>query len=113
LLRRYRIDELPQLANVLKGEMSLVGPRPERPEFVALLREEIPRYDDRLRVRPGMTGWGTLNVGYGNSIESKYVTHQYDAFHLAHRTIWFDLGILVRTAKLLLTSARTMDHRMT
>jgi lipopolysaccharide/colanic/teichoic acid biosynthesis glycosyltransferase len=111
-LRRYRIDELPQLLNVLKGDMSLIGPRPERPEFVPLLEERIPRYDVRHSVRPGMTGWGTVNVGYGNTIDAKYLTHQYDMFHLGHRTIRFDLEILIRTAKLVLTAPASIDHHM-
>ncbi len=111
-LRRYRIDELPQFVNVLKGDMALIGPRPERPEFVPLLREHIPRYDVRHSIRPGMTGWGTVNVGYGNSVEAKYLTHQYDVFHMVHRTMRFDLEILLRTAKLVLTAHRSIDHHM-
>jgi lipopolysaccharide/colanic/teichoic acid biosynthesis glycosyltransferase len=110
VLRRYRVDELPQFWNVLCGSMSLIGPRPERPEFVALLEERIPRYDVRHSVRPGMTGWGTVNVGYGNSVGTKYLTHQYDMFHILHRTMRFDLEILAKTAKLVLTSPSTIDH---
>jgi lipopolysaccharide/colanic/teichoic acid biosynthesis glycosyltransferase len=110
ILRRYRVDELPQFWNVLCGSMSLIGPRPERPEFLALLEERIPRYDVRHSVRPGMTGWGTVNVGYGNSVGAKYLTHQYDMFHLLHRTMRFDLEILARTAKLVLTSPSAIDR---
>jgi lipopolysaccharide/colanic/teichoic acid biosynthesis glycosyltransferase len=110
VLRRYRIDELPQFWNVLWGSMSLIGPRPERPEFVTLLEEHIPRYDVRHSIRPGMTGWGTVNVGYGNSVGTKYLTHQYDMFHLLHRTMRFDLEIIARTAKLVLTSPSKIDH---
>ena len=110
VLRKYRIDEFPQFINVLKGDMSLIGPRPERPAFVELLEQHVPQYDVRHSVRPGMTGWGTLNVGYGNSVKAKYLTHQYDMFHLIHRTLRFDIEILFKTTKLVLTAPSTIDH---
>ena len=96
-LRRYKIDELPQFLNVFKGDMAMVGPRPERDVFAETLRRFVPHYDVRQSVRPGITGWGTLRVGYGNSVEAKYLTHQYDLFHLAHRSLGFDVEILLRS----------------
>jgi lipopolysaccharide/colanic/teichoic acid biosynthesis glycosyltransferase len=112
VLRRFRLDEVPQFVNVLKGDMALIGPRPERPEFVGLLREHIPHYDVRHSVRPGMTGWGTVNVGYGNTVKAKYLTHQYDMFHLLHRSLAFDIEIFARTARLLFTAPSSIDHKM-
>lgn len=98
IIRRFKLDELPQFVNVLIGDMSIVGPRPERPIFVETLRKMIPRYDVRHAVRPGLTGWGTLRVGYGNSIEAKYLTHQYDLYHLRNRTLRFDIEVIARSA---------------
>jgi lipopolysaccharide/colanic/teichoic acid biosynthesis glycosyltransferase len=97
MLRRTKIDEFPQFINVLLGHMTLIGPRPERPVFVELLRAAVPHYDLRHTVRPGLTGWGTVKIGYGNSIQTKQLTHQYDMYHLRHRNLWFDLEILIRT----------------
>jgi len=99
LLRRTRLDELPQLWNVLKGEMSLVGPRPERPEFVAGLTETIPFYGLRHAVRPGVTGWAQVRYTYTASVEDALEKLQYDLFYIKHLTIAFDLFILVATVK--------------
>lgn len=102
LLRRMRLDELPQALNVLRGEMSLVGPRPERPEFVERLQLEIPFYRVRLAVKPGLTGWAQINYGYGDSVEATLNKLQYDLYYLKHQSFWFDLLILARTVHVVL-----------
>ena len=96
-LRRTRLDELPNLVNVLRGEMSLVGPRPERPEFVAQLEREIPFYRTRLLVRPGLTGWAQVNHPYGDSVRGALEKLEYDLYYVKHRSLFFDLWIVVRT----------------
>jgi exopolysaccharide biosynthesis polyprenyl glycosylphosphotransferase len=97
ILRRLHLDELPQALNVLKGEMSIVGPRPERPEFVAQLQAAIPYYRARLSVRPGITGWAQVNYEYGDSIEDALVKLRYDLYYVRHRSVVLDLQILART----------------
>ena len=101
-LRRTRLDEIPQLWNVLKGDMSLVGPRPERPEFVAALTEQIPFYGLRHAVRPGVTGWAQVRYTYGASVEDALEKLQYDLFYIKHATIAFDLFVLFSTIKTVL-----------
>jgi exopolysaccharide biosynthesis polyprenyl glycosylphosphotransferase len=101
-LRRTRLDELPQAWNVLRGEMSLVGPRPERPEFVEQLQRVIPFYRARLAIKPGLTGWAQINYGYGNSVEASLAKLQYDLYYLKHQSFWFDLLILARTVYVVL-----------
>jgi len=96
-LRRTRLDELPQVVNVLRGEMSLVGPRPERPEFVAELEHRIPFYRTRLLVRPGLTGWAQVNVAYADSVEEALVKLEYDLYYIKHRSMMFDARIVGRT----------------
>ncbi len=96
-LRLTRLDELPQFINVLKGEMSIVGPRPERPEFVAELEERIPFYRVRHSVRPGMAGWGLVKYGYADSIEDALEKVQYDLYYIKHQSIYLDLLILLKT----------------
>ncbi len=96
-LRRSRIDELPQLLNVLRGDMSLVGPRPERPEFVEPLERAIPFYRTRLLVRPGLTGWAQVNTDYTDSVESSARKLEYDLYYIKHRSLLFDAAILWRT----------------
>lgn len=98
-LRRTRLDEVPQLWNVIVGEMSLVGPRPERPEFVTHLQKSIPFYGVRHGVRPGITGWAQVKYTYGASQEDAIEKLQYDLFYLKHLTIAFDLFILFLTVK--------------
>jgi sugar transferase (PEP-CTERM system associated) len=98
-LRRSRLDELPQLWNVLVGDMSLVGPRPERPEFVAHLTEQIPFYGLRHAVRPGLTGWAQVRYTYGASVEDALEKLQYDLFYIKHATITFDLIVLFLSVK--------------
>jgi lipopolysaccharide/colanic/teichoic acid biosynthesis glycosyltransferase len=111
-LRRYKIDELPQFMNVVIGQMSIVGPRPERAAFAETLRKFVPGYDVRHRVRPGLTGWGTLRVGYGNSVEAKYLTHQYDMYHLKHRTLRLDAEIMARSVYAIITGPERRDPFM-
>ena len=101
-LRRWRIDELPQLFNVLKGEMSLVGPRPERPVFVQELRSIIPYYDIRHTVTPGITGWAQIRFGYGASAEDAHVKLQYDLYYVKNLSLALDFRILSETARVVL-----------
>jgi sugar transferase (PEP-CTERM system associated) len=98
-LRRARLDELPQLWNVFKGDMSMVGPRPERPEFVGRLTDQIPFYGLRHCVRPGVTGWAQVRYTYGASVEDSMEKLQYDLFYIKHMTIAFDLFVLISTIK--------------
>ncbi|HUK60826.1 MAG TPA: TIGR03013 family XrtA/PEP-CTERM system glycosyltransferase [Stellaceae bacterium] len=98
-LRRMRIDELPQILNVLRGEMSFVGPRPERPHFVRHLAAEIPFYQERHRVRPGITGWAQINYPYGASIEDAREKLSYDLYYIKNFSFLFDLLIILSTAK--------------
>jgi exopolysaccharide biosynthesis polyprenyl glycosylphosphotransferase len=101
-LRRTRLDELPQALNVLRGEMSLVGPRPERPEFEEALQAQIPFYRARLAARPGLTGWAQVRYGYTATVEDALVKLQYDLYYLRHRTFAFDLYVIARTLPVLL-----------
>jgi len=102
LLRKTRLDELPQVLNVLRGEMSIIGPRPERPEFIAELQEQIPFYRTRLCVKPGLTGWAQVHYGYGNSVEDALVKLQYDLYYIRHWSLWLDLCILFKTVGVVL-----------
>ncbi len=97
-LRKTHLDEFPQFWNILKGEMSVVGPRPERPEFVEELAQEIPFYRVRLAVKPGMAGWGLIHQGYGASRRDALEKLQYDLYYIKHQSFWLDLYILWRTA---------------
>ncbi len=101
-LRKTRLDELPQLLNVLSGDMSLVGPRPERPEFVETLQPEIPFYRTRLMVKPGLTGWAQIHHDYGNSVADALAKLQYDLFYLRRWSLSLDLYIMFRTAAVML-----------
>jgi sugar transferase (PEP-CTERM system associated) len=98
-LRRTRLDELPQLWNVIKGDMSLVGPRPERPEFVEELTKQIPFYGQRHAVKPGVTGWAQVSYTYGASVEDALEKLQYDLFYIKHLNLPLDLFIIFKTAK--------------
>ncbi len=100
-LRLTHLDELPQLINIIKGELSFVGPRPERPEFVEQLKKEIPYYDLRHLARPGLTGWAQLNYRYGSSAEDAYQKLQYDIYYLKNYSFWFDLSIMIKTIRLM------------
>lgn len=95
ILRRMSFDELPQLLNVLQGDMSLVGPRPERPYFVEKFKKEIPGYMEKHEVRPGLTGWAQINGYRGDTPIDKRV--EYDRYYIENRTIWFDVKILILT----------------
>jgi len=106
LLRRTRLDELPQLWNVFKGEMSLVGPRPERPEFVSELVEEIPYYAQRHLVPPGLTGWAQVRYRYGASKEDAIRKLQYELYYVRHLSIMFDIEILLRTIPMMAKGSR-------
>ncbi|HSL90558.1 MAG TPA: sugar transferase [Ignavibacteriaceae bacterium] len=97
IIRKLRIDEIPQMYNVLKGEMSLVGPRPERPFFVEKLSEQIPYYKRRLKVRPGITGWAQVKHKYDESIEDVKIKLRYDLFYIENMSIRMDMKILFRT----------------
>ena len=99
VIRKLRIDELPQILNVLSGQMSFVGPRPERPQFVAELAQKIPYYVQRHCVKPGITGWAQLCYPYGSSEEDALEKLQYDLYYIKNNTLLFDLAILVQTAE--------------
>jgi sugar transferase (PEP-CTERM system associated) len=101
-LRTLRLDELPQLFNVVRGDMAIVGPRPERPEFVTVLREKIPYYGQRLCVRPGITGWAQINYKYGDTIEDTIVKLEYDLYYIKNLSWSLDLYIIFHTAKTML-----------
>jgi exopolysaccharide biosynthesis polyprenyl glycosylphosphotransferase len=101
-LRRLRLDELPQLINVLRGEMVIVGPRPERPEFVKLLVEQIPYYHQRLAVKPGITGWAQVNHKYPDTLEDTLLKLEYDLYYIKNLNITLDLYIMFQTAKVML-----------
>jgi lipopolysaccharide/colanic/teichoic acid biosynthesis glycosyltransferase len=101
-LRKLRLDELPQLINVIRGEMSIVGPRPERPEFVNVLSEQIPFYRQRHCVRPGITGWAQVNYKYGETIEDTVVKLEYDLYYIKNLAPALDFFIMFQTAKVML-----------
>jgi len=101
-MRKTRLDELPQFWNVLRGDMALIGPRPERPEFVAQLAECIPYYRVRHAVRPGLTGWAQVAYRYGSSIEDARVKLEHDLYYIKHRGPYLDLAILLRTIRVVL-----------
>ena len=102
LLRRYRLDEVPQFINVLRGEMSMVGPRPEQPEFVNMLETQIPYYAQRHTVRPGITGWAQIKYQYGASIDDAIRKLEYELFYIKHMSSSFDLLIIFRTIQVVL-----------
>jgi exopolysaccharide biosynthesis polyprenyl glycosylphosphotransferase len=99
VIRKTRIDELPQLINVLKGEMSVIGPRPEREVFIKELERVIPFYRCRHLIKPGITGLAQVSFGYGSSVSDAVHKHRYDMFYLKHRSLWMDIKILFRTVK--------------
>ena len=106
LLRRTRLDELPQLFNVIRGEMVLVGPRPERPEFVSVLTEQIPFYRQRHCVKPGVTGWAQINYKYGETLEDTIVKLEYDLYYIKNVSFTLDVFVVLHTLKVMLAS----DH---
>ena len=102
VLRKYRLDELPQFLNVLRGEMNVVGPRPEQPTIFAQLREQVPGYQRRQRVPPGITGWAQVNQRYDTSIDDVRRKVSFDLEYVARRSVLVDLGILARTVPVVL-----------
>ena len=106
VLRRTRLDEMPQFWNILRGDMSIVGPRPERPEFVEKLGLEIPFYNQRHLVKPGLTGWAQINYRYGANTEDAMNKLKYDLYYIKHASLGLDLQIILRTAGALMKGAR-------
>jgi exopolysaccharide biosynthesis polyprenyl glycosylphosphotransferase len=96
-LRKTRIDEFPQFVNILKGEMAVIGPRPERPFFVKEIAEIMPFYETRHVIKPGLTGWAQVNFSYGESIEDSLIKLQYDLYYIKHRSLFLDLNITIKT----------------
>ena len=101
-MRKTRLDEVPQLWNVLSGDMSFVGPRPERPEFVSWLSEQIPFYHVRTLIRPGLTGWAQVRYGYGATLAESREKLAYDLYYVKHQTLGLDLLIMFETIKTIL-----------
>jgi exopolysaccharide biosynthesis polyprenyl glycosylphosphotransferase len=102
ILRTLRLDELPQLFNILRGDMNLVGPRPERPHFVSHLKRDIPFYDLRHSIRPGITGWAQVSAGYGATVEESQEKLEYDLFYILNHSLVFDALIAIKTFKIML-----------
>ncbi|HEX6730665.1 MAG TPA: sugar transferase, partial [Pyrinomonadaceae bacterium] len=102
ILRKSRVDEIPQFWNILKGEMNFVGPRPERPHFVAQLAEEIPFYEQRHLIAPGLTGWAQIKYSYGASTEDARQKLQYDLFYIKNQSLILDAIIMFETIKIIL-----------
>ncbi|HEY9549504.1 MAG TPA: TIGR03013 family XrtA/PEP-CTERM system glycosyltransferase [Kiloniellaceae bacterium] len=105
IIRKFRIDELPQIINVIKGEMSFVGPRPERPEFVKQLAQQFGYYNERHRVKPGITGWAQLHYIYSDSIEGGLTKLQYDLYYVRNYSLLLDLFIVIQTVRVILWPA--------
>lgn len=103
IIRRLRLDELPQLWNVLRGEMSLVGPRPEQVPFVHEFSKEIPFYSWRHRVKPGVTGWAQVQQGYTSGLEDTMIKLEYDLYYVKHVSFWLDLFIALKTVWIMVT----------
>jgi len=101
-IRKFRIDELPQLINVLRGDMSFVGPRPERPVFVRELTQQIPFYTERHWVKPGITGWAQIKYQYGASVEDARIKLSYDLYYVKNHGLFLDLLIVLQTARVIL-----------
>jgi lipopolysaccharide/colanic/teichoic acid biosynthesis glycosyltransferase len=102
VIRKLRIDELPQIVNVLKGEMSFVGPRPERPYFVQQLADQIPYFLNRHTVKPGITGWAQIRYPYGSSVEDAVQKLQYDLYYAKNHSFFLDLIVLFQTVQVVL-----------
>ena len=102
VLRKTRLDELPQMINILRGEMSLIGPRPERPEFVEELSKTLPFYRARHAVRPGITGWAQVQYRYGNTSEDSKVKLEYDLYYVKHVGALLDFRIILQTVQVML-----------
>jgi lipopolysaccharide/colanic/teichoic acid biosynthesis glycosyltransferase len=102
IIRRIRVDEIPQIINVLAGDMSFIGPRPERPFFVDQLHKQIPYYDLRHRVKPGITGWAQVNYPYGASVEDAKRKLAYDLYYVKKNEVFLDFTILIQTVRVIL-----------
>ena len=100
LLRYLHLDELPQMINIIKGDISLTGPRPERPTFVNSLEKQIPHYQLRHLIKPGFTGWAQIRLRYGRTVKDSYEKFQYDLFYIKNRSFFLDLLILLKTFQL-------------
>jgi lipopolysaccharide/colanic/teichoic acid biosynthesis glycosyltransferase len=107
-LRKTRVDELPQFINVLRGEMSVVGPRPERPEFVDQLARTLPLYRVRHAVKPGLTGWAQIRYRYGDSVEDARVKLEYDLYYVKHAGLYLDLLTILQTPRAVLMAIRRL-----
>lgn len=105
ILRKTRIDEIPQFINILRGEMSFIGPRPERPEFIEKLEKKIPYYKERLLIKPGLTGWAQVSFPYGASEADALEKLQYDLYYIKNRSFILDLSIILKTIKIVLSGA--------
>jgi len=102
IIRKGRLDELPQLYNVLNGDMSFVGPRPERPEFVEKLAKAVPYYEERHRVKPGLTGWAQVSYSYGDTVGDAVEKLQYDLYYVKNYSVLLDVLILLQTAEVVM-----------
>jgi exopolysaccharide biosynthesis polyprenyl glycosylphosphotransferase len=103
IIRKLHIDEIPQMINIIKGDISLVGPRPERPEFVKTLEIDIPNYDLRHIIRPGFTGWAQIKYHYANTTEDSKEKFEYDLYYIKNRNIFIDFGVIIRTIQIIFT----------
>ena len=103
-LRRYHLDELPQLFNVIKGDMSLIGPRPERPYFVDKLSKHLPLYNKRLKIKPGITGWAQINQSYDKNIDDVSNKLILDFYYINNISFWFDIKILIKSVAVVLSA---------
>jgi exopolysaccharide biosynthesis polyprenyl glycosylphosphotransferase len=103
IIRRTHLDEVPQVINILKGDISLVGPRPERPEFVATLEDTIPHYKLRHIIRPGFTGWAQIKYHYANTMDASKEKFEYDLYYIKNRNIFIDIGVIIRTIQIIFT----------
>ena len=97
ILRKTRLDEVPQFYNVLKGDMAIIGPRPERPYFVKIIAENIPLYQSRHVIKPGLTGWAQVNYSYGENLDDSLMKLRYDLYYIKHRSLFLDINIIVKT----------------
>jgi len=105
-LRKFHLDEIPQFWNVLKGDMSLIGPRPEQVEFVREFEKKIPYYNLRHLVKPGITGWAQVQYGYAASLDETVEKLEYDLFYIKNPSIWLDLAIAIKTLRILILLER-------
>ena len=110
ILRKLHLDELPQLLNVIKGDMSLLGPRPERPEFVESFKKKIPYYSFRHFIKPGLSGWAQINSPYASSLKDSREKLEYDLYYISHMNLLLDLKILLRTAKTIVFERKTRER---